>query len=476
LFHGPISIGGGLDFNQTAIDEGWAGNGTEGNPFIIEDYIISTDSSCIYIYDTTSYFIIRDCEFTTAGGTDYQYALSFRNAPHGTVNTSTIHNKIGGISLDNCPNFTIMNTNFSAIQLAGLDLYLSGNCRIENNIFINTGVDITGYVASDWQHSIHNNVVNGKPLGYFHSEDSLIIDGNLYGQIILAECTYCNVSNAVISNTTSAIALGHCVNCTVSFSNVSWSRFGILLSKCEEVFILNNTVGPSNECGIHLNDSSLCFVLGNDVFGNVQSGINCIKGMSNAICWNRVFGNGYYGIDCWEGFVMIILGNTVFDNIDGISVNMAPFSQLSLNVVENKTGIGITIGWGSSVCFIFYNHIGWNQGGNAVDDGSSNLWDMGVNNGNFWSDYSGTGVYPIPGSVGSVDNNPFKIDDIPPSITTTTPTATRTTTTTTTSTSPTETNTTTTSGFVPDLTTILLIGGSLLAISILVIVIVINRK
>jgi hypothetical protein len=217
-------------------------------------------------------------------------------------------------------------------------------------------------------------------------------------------------------------------------------------------------------------------VLGNEVFGNLGVGIDSIMGMVNAIGWNRVFDNGDYGIVCWEGFAMIILGNTVFENIDGISIYMAPFSQLSLNVVENNTGIGITIGGESSFCFIYQNYIGWNLGGNALDDGSSNLWDIGANQGNFWSDYSGTGAYSIPGSAGSVDNYPVKIIEVLPPTTATTPTTTQTTTTTSTNTNPAETTTNTTPNDVIDFSAILLIGGSVFAIAVLVIVVVLNRK
>ena len=69
-----------------------------------------------------------------------------------------------------------MNSNFSGFVYGGLDIYISSNCILVNNTFTNTGVEITGYTAPGWQHTFSNNIVNGKPLGYFHGENDLVIN------------------------------------------------------------------------------------------------------------------------------------------------------------------------------------------------------------------------------------------------------------------------------------------------------------
>jgi len=479
ISHGHISIYGDIQFNQTATSEGWAGNGSEVAPFIIEGYIISNDGSCISIMETNYYYIIQDCEFTTGGGSDNQYALNFRNAPHGILNYSDTHDKIGGMTLDHCSGFVVLNSIFSNTQLSGLEIYQSSNCIFENNTFVNTGIGITGYIAAGWDHTFSNNIVNGKPLYYVHGQSNLLIDGSLYGQIILAECTNCTVTGAVISNTPAAIALGHCIECYVYSNEVSQNRFGILLSECQDVYAIDNIVGPSNEYGIHLNDSQYCVIQGNNVFDSLAAGIDCIKGLGNMIILNSVSGSGYYGIVVWESMVFIVYNNTVFDNNEGISIMMAPSSQVFFNIVENNTGTGITFGWGSDLCYAYCNRIGWNTAGNALDDGSTNFWDNGVNMGNFWSDYSGTGTYSISGNAGSVDNYPLSINDEFPTTTTTTSTTTSTTTTTTTTTTVTSTtestNTTTTNSGSFDLT-IPIVVGSIGTVFIIIIIVFIARK
>ncbi|EKQ54021.1 MAG: hypothetical protein B655_1050, partial [Methanobacterium sp. Maddingley MBC34] len=45
-----------------------------------------------------------------------------------------------------------------------------------------------------------------------------------------------------------------------------------------------------------------------------------------------------------------------------------------------------------------------NNNTQAYDTGTNN-WDNGVNTGNYWSDYSGSGVYPIQGGS-NIDHYP----------------------------------------------------------------------
>jgi hypothetical protein len=56
-----IEILNNTAFNKTAS----YGNGTRGNPWIIENLVINVGNGTysMYIYDTTDYFILRNCTF-----------------------------------------------------------------------------------------------------------------------------------------------------------------------------------------------------------------------------------------------------------------------------------------------------------------------------------------------------------------------------------------------------------------------------
>ncbi|MCK4484377.1 MAG: hypothetical protein KAU89_06110, partial [Candidatus Thorarchaeota archaeon] len=66
---------------------------------------------------------------------------------------------------------------------------------------------------------------------------------------------------------------------------------------------------------------------------------------------------------------------------------------------------------------IYLNVIADSNYENACDYGTGNHWNSTVA-GNYWSDYTGTGVYHVPGSAGSIDYYPFIYppDTSPPTI------------------------------------------------------------
>ena len=66
--HDPISIEGDVDFAAQAQSEGWPGDGSEVDPYIIEGYEInSTSWDAIEIDSTNVYFVIRDVKIGSGG-------------------------------------------------------------------------------------------------------------------------------------------------------------------------------------------------------------------------------------------------------------------------------------------------------------------------------------------------------------------------------------------------------------------------
>jgi len=64
--HDPIAIDGDGNFTDTALAEGWAGDGSSQNPYIIEGLEIKGPDSwaCISIANTIMNFTIQDCNLT----------------------------------------------------------------------------------------------------------------------------------------------------------------------------------------------------------------------------------------------------------------------------------------------------------------------------------------------------------------------------------------------------------------------------
>ncbi len=94
--HAHISINNDTDFRNQAKNEGWKGNGTEDDPYIIENYDISNPNGCaIYINYTISHFIIRNCSLH-----DSESGIYFSDVSNGQIYNNTIYNNMNGTYLE----------------------------------------------------------------------------------------------------------------------------------------------------------------------------------------------------------------------------------------------------------------------------------------------------------------------------------------------------------------------------------------
>ncbi|MHA2306841.1 MAG: right-handed parallel beta-helix repeat-containing protein, partial [Candidatus Hodarchaeales archaeon] len=103
--HAPIRIDEKSDFKQF----GFTGEGTQGNPYLIENIFFMRNSSIlIEIYNTTAYFIVRNCNLSGIDGNFH--GIYFKNVTHGTIESCTIRNINSGIFLEiNITNSIIKN-------------------------------------------------------------------------------------------------------------------------------------------------------------------------------------------------------------------------------------------------------------------------------------------------------------------------------------------------------------------------------
>jgi len=70
--HTPIRIDNNIDFADLAQAEGWNGSGSQADPWLIENYDINGTGYgyCIYIGNTTDYFVLRDSYLHEASGVE----------------------------------------------------------------------------------------------------------------------------------------------------------------------------------------------------------------------------------------------------------------------------------------------------------------------------------------------------------------------------------------------------------------------
>ena len=91
----PIAIYGNAALNATAS----AGNGTAGDPYIIENYVINASSAHgINISNTDPYFILRNCTVTGVPGYMY-YGIYLDNVLNAQILNNTLQTTFEGIYL-----------------------------------------------------------------------------------------------------------------------------------------------------------------------------------------------------------------------------------------------------------------------------------------------------------------------------------------------------------------------------------------
>ncbi|MHA1686548.1 MAG: right-handed parallel beta-helix repeat-containing protein [Candidatus Heimdallarchaeaceae archaeon] len=382
IVHEPIIVNN----DQNLTDYGFPGSGTLDDPYRIEGYNITGDyKHGISISHTTKYVVIQNCYIKgiTKGG------IIVYNVSEGTV---TVANNIVrdsrnvGIDVLYSPKTAIVNNTCLGIGNGigvGVGFYSNGTI-IANNYCYKNGMSGIGVGISN-DVIITNNTVTTDY--YFDSwsgiycgfSENITIIGNfasnhkLYGGISIY-----NVKNTRIVNNT-------CID------NIQGNMF---IEECQDILIANNT-------SMHTTWS------GNDLlgWGIVVSVVENVTVYNNHCLWDvnglallhsakKVIAKDNYiayctnGIDLYNMSNAIIYGNTLYSNGYGVYVE----ANCANNTIHHNN-------------FTKNNIPEMSQ---AYDAGVNNTWyDPLTLEGNYWSDWNGTGIYPIDGPANSFDPYPL---------------------------------------------------------------------
>ncbi|MHA1961554.1 MAG: NosD domain-containing protein [Candidatus Thorarchaeota archaeon] len=293
----------------------------------------------------------------------------------GGSNISFVDNTVAdsgnGVVLAESEDCEVIGNVFTNITFRAIELRNSINITISGNAMESSGIRIQGYTISTWRHTITGNTVGGKDLGYFLNTEDLEIDGSRYGQMILVNCTDVVVNGGTFHDVMTGISIAFSDGCVAKDVEIHHSFVtGIRLfysddCRIEGSRIYNNSHFYQRQGGITLHFVINCTITENHIYLNTGSGITSqyfAQLINCTIVNNAIYNNTLFGIDIQDGS-----GNTVYGNA-----------------------------------------LGWNEEGNAFDDGSDNTWDDGVSIGNWWSDYTTAqgNTYNITGGAESLDRFP----------------------------------------------------------------------
>ncbi|MBI5001449.1 MAG: right-handed parallel beta-helix repeat-containing protein [Euryarchaeota archaeon] len=362
LPHSPIHINSNADFNIA--HNVTSGNGTKGNPWIIENLNLSgfVVGSCFYIGNTTEYFKIRNCSFHDASGLSAWWETGY---PSGSGR---------GLVLYNVQNGIIENNYIYSNEFDGSIAYLSSNIHYYNNSFFNNidrciDINTSNNCTVEGNTMAYSFVGIGSAQSYFITFVNNSISHYTYG-IYPWVSYFFSVNNNKIENGDTGVCLEGCTNS----SNM----------------IRDNTIS-GNSYGVYLSYSSNIFVNNNAIRDNTMTGIAITGFMSND--------------------QNTIVNNSISDNYNGISIGYSYSNEIINNTIVNSTNYGVTIQQSDSNLLYHNNFI--NNIIQAHNEGS-NAWDNGYpSGGNYWSDYIGMDVYSggmqnIPGADG-IGDTPYNI-------------------------------------------------------------------
>ncbi|MFX1607215.1 MAG: right-handed parallel beta-helix repeat-containing protein, partial [Promethearchaeota archaeon] len=345
--HGPITIDGDADFSATALLEGWPGDGSPENTFIIDGLDIDLGGnygSCITIINTQVSFIIRNCRLTGADSRDWWSGglgagILLRDVSNCELVNNKCYSNLRGIFIETSDSITLFNNtcnnNGWGIWLADSDFSTVFNNTCNSNAY--DGISLPGgysNTVSDnicnsnswgiWQvGSFYNMVMNntcnsnefhGIELGgsYFNMVSDNTCNNNTQYGIYINDSEFNTVSNNICNNNQFSIYLEESHRSIVANNICNNNGIGIYVRASDNNTVADNTCTSNGRHGFYLSDSSY-----NNMTNNICNN-NWIGICLNNSYWNTVVNNtcndNRIGIYLYESYYNTVASNTCFNN------------------------------------------------------------------------------------------------------------------------------------------------------------------
>ena len=340
--HEPIEIDGNEEFAEWVANHSWPGDGTEGNPYVIERYDINATGlytdKYIEISNTDVHFIISNVNMFTDYSYPYQGVYLF-NVSNCHIENVTISDVRYGIRLLDCDYITI-NGNDLLDTSNGLEIYYSTNTTIMNNIFGTHGISIEGESFEEFHsHTITpDNLVNGTPISFYKDTTGIDIIDTPVSQLIVVNCTDVRLANLTISDALGplmAFVDGLEITGNVITAN---ERNGISIVSSENVTVADNEVGQNDGTGVDIRRSNNIAITNNNISVNNNNGISIQEGNNLTIDSNTVSANNGNGININSASNITVSNNIASGNgNDGIALHFSSDAQIKHNIISKMT-------------------------------------------------------------------------------------------------------------------------------------------
>jgi len=194
------------------------------------------------------------------------------------------------------------------------------------------------------------------------------------------------------------------------YLETDWACIEILQTAAGRVRIENNTCISNSDdgAGIVVWGTQNATVVGNRC-SNLAQGIHLNEAGRCYIAYNNISDNSYQGINIRYSHFNTIIGNIVTNNTQH---GLAFVGTSNYNVAHHNQFVNN----GRDDTYRIDGEPRGELTSQGFDEGDNNTWyDTETEEGNWWSDYSGSGSYAIDGPSNSVDQYPNTVDDQPQS-------------------------------------------------------------
>lgn len=277
----PILIQSDADFET----QGWPGEGTVDQPYMLSSLIINTSDNAIAVFDTNVHFIIEDCILLGTEIDPSTHGVVFGNVVNGSIRNCTIYSKLYGILFNNANHSSIDDCIVYDNKFDGIFYTNSNNCTVSNSTLFNNG--------------------NQAGIYLYDSEDCILFNDTSYSNHD-GICTSATGSNITISNCTTfqneedGIYINSAnsrVENSLSFEN---GNNGISITFGTNVEVVNNRLHSNNDKEIKLwLSSSNVNVYYNKIGPTIGGDLARDDGTGNS--WDDGISKGNY----WSDFLSI---------------------------------------------------------------------------------------------------------------------------------------------------------------------------
>ncbi|MEF8874846.1 MAG: NosD domain-containing protein, partial [Candidatus Thermoplasmatota archaeon] len=254
----PIRIDNNSDFADQAEENNWTGNGSEENPYILEEFKIDGGGFGygIYVGNVSHHFVVQECTLKNSSGRNGEYfknsGVYIYNTSHGHLEGNTItNNSIGVLLTDSEENMIVVN-------------------EIVNNTI---GMNIT---------NSSNNVL----------EDNQVVENEQTGITLTLSHSNEITMNNVSSNLGKGVYLDECINNSIrNLRSMGNDKAGLELQSSDFNQIENNNISFNSGDGLYIVYSNNNVVNLTEVLSNGNHGIFLNNSENNKIYHNNFIDN-----------------------------------------------------------------------------------------------------------------------------------------------------------------------------------------